>query len=290
MPGTFTNIEELLRSSFEILTRAERQIANALLDDYPVLGLSSITQVAQRAGVSAPSVVRMVQKLGFDGFSDFQDTLRAELSAKITDPIRKHEQWARHAPGSHILNRITDAVMANLRQSLDRIDAARFDQLASAMADDRRRLYLIGGRITASLADYLFKHLQVMRPEVRLLGDAPGVWPHDLLNMRAGDVVVVFDIRRYENVLLKFAELAHRKSAVLALFTDQWGSPVSRYASYRFNCHVEAPSAWDSSVAILLLVEALIAEVQALTWDRSKSRMQELESMFDRTGLFRKFN
>ena len=64
MPEQYHNIEALLRASFDLLTRAERQIANALLEDFPVLGLSSITQVAHKAGVSNPSVVRMVRKLG----------------------------------------------------------------------------------------------------------------------------------------------------------------------------------------------------------------------------------
>ena len=105
----------------------------------------------------------------------------------------------------------------------------------------------------------------------------------------AGIEQVVRPDRRYENVLLKFAELAHGQSIDVALFTDQWGSPVSKFATYRFNCHIEAPSAWDSRVAILVVVESLIAQVQELTWKTSRPRMESLEKMFDKTGLFRKF-
>lgn len=289
MPGGFANVEALIRSRLDTLTRAERQIANALLEDFPMLGLASISEVAQRAGVSPPTVVRMVQKLGFEGFGEFQDALRAELSAKISDPIRKRERWARDAPDSHMLNRFAAAVTDNVRHTLRLIDTEQFDALARRLADQQHSVFVLGGRITGSLAGYFFKHLQVIRPHVRLLGDSPAVWPHDLLNVHPGDIVVMFDIRRYENVLLRFAELAHDQSVEIALFTDQWGSPVSKYASYRFNCHIEAPSAWDSSVVILVVVEALIAQVQELTWKTSKPRMEALEGMFDRTGLFRKF-
>lgn len=282
-------IQELLRAQAARLTRAERQVADVLLDDFPVLGLSSITQVAQRAEVSPPSVVRLVQKLGFDGFSAFQETLRAELSALGSDPIRKRERLGGAKAGGMVLERFAEAVSANLRHTLERIDESEFEALAAALADEARAVLIIGGRITGSLADYLYKHLQVIRPGVRLLAGSPGVWPHHLLDVQPGDLVLLFDIRRYENVLLRLAELADARGAVLALFTDQWGSPISRYARYRFNCRVEAPSAWDSTAVILVLLEALVAQVQDLNWTAGKARMEALEEMFDRTGLFRKF-
>lgn len=62
-----STIAEKLQTKFDSLTRAERQLANSLLDNYPVSGLASITTVAQNAEVSTPTVARMVQKLGFKG-------------------------------------------------------------------------------------------------------------------------------------------------------------------------------------------------------------------------------
>ena len=49
------------------------------------------------------------------------------------------------------------------------------------------------------------------------------------------------------------------------------------------------PSAWDSSVELLLLVKTFIAAVQELTWPETRVRMEDLEDMFDRTRFFRKF-
>ena len=42
-------------------------------------------------------------------------------------------------------------------------------------------------------------------------------------------------------------------------------------------------------MTILLILEALIAAVQELDWEGSKSRVEELEEIFDQTRLFRKF-
>ena len=46
------------------LTASERKIANAILADYPFTGLQTIQELAERTGVSAPSITRFVSKVG----------------------------------------------------------------------------------------------------------------------------------------------------------------------------------------------------------------------------------
>ncbi|MGO1426907.1 MAG: MurR/RpiR family transcriptional regulator, partial [Halomonas sp.] len=71
MTTTSTTARELIRQYYQALTQAERKFANALLENYPMAGLASITTVAENAGVSTPTVARMVQKLGFKGYPQF---------------------------------------------------------------------------------------------------------------------------------------------------------------------------------------------------------------------------
>ncbi len=280
---------EILKRAEPDLTRAERQLCSTLLDNYPMSGLGSITRLAEKAGVSTPTVVRMVQKLGFSGFPAFQAALRDELEAQISGPIDKREMWAGQAPETHLLNRFTEAVMGNIRQTLGQIDPERFDAAAALLADESHSLFIAGGRITHALSEYLFLHMQVLRAHVTQVPSHANAWPHAVLDMRAGDVLVVFDIRRYENSALQLARIAAQRGVEVILITDQWQSPVAKHASLTFNCRVEVPSAWDSTVAMMLLAETLIAAVVEKHWDRAKNRMSELESLFDSTRIFRKF-
>lgn len=282
-------VAERIRSTFDRLTRAERQLANAMLANYPVSGLGSITAVAEASGVSTPTVARMAKKLGFAGYPHLQATLRAELKATISNPIAKHDRWAETAPDTHILNRFADAVMENLRQTLGQIAPDVFNAVAALLSDRERSIHVVGGRITRSLADYFFTHMQVIRNGVTLVASNSNTWPHYVLNMKAGDVLVAFDIRRYEHDILRLAEMAKSKDVILVLFTDQWGSPSAKHATHSFHSRIEAPSAWDSSVVTLFIVEALIAAVQTATWKETRDRMNALEALFDQTKLFRKF-
>ena len=282
-------ISDRIQQKLENLTRAERQLALSILENYPASGLGPLSALAKDAGVSVPTVARMVQKLGYKGYSDFQSDLREELRAKAKDPIAKHETWAEAAPSGHILNRFTEAVIDNTRNTLAQIDPAAFDQACDMVADADRHLYVVGGRITHTLAEYLFLHMQMIRPNLTHVQSTSNTWPHYLLNAGKGDVFVIFVVRRYENNTLKLAEMAHARGARIILFTDQWRSPVHQVADVTLSSRIIVPSAWDSAATILLLVETMVSAVQARDWGETKERMQKLEEMFDQTRLFRKF-
>ena len=289
MGETDTTVSDLIRGRLESLTRAERQLALSILDGYPASGLGPLAALAEAAEVSVPTVARTVQKLGFGGYGEFQAALREELKATARGPVAKHDVWAEAAPSGHVLNRFADAVLENIRLTLAGIDPGEFDRATAMIGDAGHRLHVVGGRITHTLAEYMFLQMQVVRPGVIRIETTSNTWPHTLLDAEAGDVFCIFDVRRYEANTLKLAETARARGGRIVLFTDQWRSPVHGLAEISFASRIVAPSAWDSMVAPMLLLETLIAAAQNHDWDGTKDRMERLEEMFDRTGLFRKF-
>ena len=282
------SVEEQMRAALPDLTRAERQLATHILKNYPVAALGSITALAKASEVSTPTVVRLCQKLGYKGYPDYQSALRGEVEAMLISPIAKHDRWAGGAPDTHILNRFADAVVGNLQATLGQIDHAEFDAAAALLADPGRAVYAIGGRITHAQADYFVTLMKVVRREVTLLSGLSNTWPPALLDMKAGDVLVVFDIRRYENSVLQLVELAVEQGAEVVLVTDRWQSPAAAHARHTLSAHIEAPSAWDSMVSITVLVETLLAAVQTLTWAETEARLKRLEALYDRSRFFRR--
>lgn len=287
MPLTVPMDEEL-RLALPDLTRAERQLAGHILANYPVAALGSITALAAAAGVSSPTVVRLVQKLGYKGYPDFQRALRGQVEAMLVSPLVKQARAATAFEG-HVLTRFVGAVMENLQATLAQIDPAEFDAAAALLADPSRRIFAMGGRITHAIADYFATLMKVIRPEVLLMSDMSNAWPPALLDMKPGDVLLVFDIRRYENAVVQVAEVAREQGAEIVLITDRWVSPAVAHASHVLPCHIEAPSAWDSNVTLMVIVEALLTAVQGLTWEVTETRMKRLEDLYTRTRLFRRY-
>lgn len=282
-------VDDQLRAALSDLTRAERQLATHVLSHYPVAALGSITQLAKAAMVSTPTVVRLAQKLGYRGYPDFQNALRGEVEAMLVTPLSKHDRQAAGVPEGHVLNRFAETVVANMQATLNQIDHAEFDRAVTLIADSERRVFALGGRITHAMADYFTSLMKVVRPGVTLLSDNAAAWPPVLLDMGRGDVLLVFDIRRYENAVLQVAEMAREQGVEIVLITDRWVSPAAAHAAHVFCCHIEAPSAWDSNVVLMMLVETLLAAVQDRTWGVTEGRMKRLEELNARTRFFRKY-
>lgn len=280
-------VRDRIRERQADLTAAERKLTAVLMDNSMVAGLQSITKLAENAAVSTPTIIRLARKLGFEGYPDLQEAIREEIAARIKEPLAKLDTSERAGHEDHILSRFALSVGENINRTLGRLDVSAFNRAAELLSDPSLALYLLGGRITRSNAHYFYNHLQIIRPGVSLLDSSPSVWPQSLLDMNAQTVLIMFDIRRYEKELERLARLAKKQGARIVLFTDQWGSPIERHAEVCFRAMVEAPSSWDSTLAVNFLIEALVADIQHRSSDGSARRIAALEEMIGETRIFR---
>src|SRR5207344_116164 len=79
---TSETIGEEVRERLGEMSPSERRVARTLLATYPTAGLESLPRLADDAGVTGPTVLRFVRKIGFDGYPDFQRSLREEVQAR----------------------------------------------------------------------------------------------------------------------------------------------------------------------------------------------------------------
>jgi DNA-binding MurR/RpiR family transcriptional regulator len=269
------SIAELIRRDLGAMTPNERRAAHRLLADYPVAGLDTVAAFGKAAGVSGPTVLRMIAKLGFATYGAFQRALRSELAARLETPLMKGGDLS----DDDRVGRFAEASIGNIRQTAANVARDEFDSVVRLLADGARPLHVLGGRFTDPIADYLAAHLRVLRPRVRRIEGRTMNWLDQLLDIGKRDVVVIFDIRRYADDIAAFAERAAKRGATVALFTDQWLSPVSRVARHVLPAHVVAPSVWDSSAGLLLLVEAVLAAVAQELGAAARNRLSAIETL-----------
>lgn len=269
------SIAERIRRDLAKFTPNERRAAHRLLADYPVAGLETVARLGEASGVSAPTVLRMIAKLGFGSYGAFQDALRAELAAQRETPLMKGGGFS----GRDRLGRFAGAAIANIRETEANVARGEFDAIVRLLSDRNRPVHLRGGRFTDPVADYMAAHLRVLRPNVRRIVGERMSWVDQLLDVGRKDVFVLFDIRRYSPDAASLAELAAKRGATVALFTDQWLSPISKVAKHVLPAHVVAPSVWDSSAGLIVLVEAILAAIATGLGPVARERLTEVEEM-----------
>ena len=278
---TQVTIAEAIRQRYADLTRTERKPAQTLLASYPFAGLETVARFAEQAGVSSPTILRLIAKLGYTGYAEFQRKLRDELQAQLQSPLTKRPESGDGAPARqpNFLERFGDAVADNIRQTLESVHQSEFDAVVDLISDPRRPVHLLGGRFTGAVASYFYQHLHTLRPNTQLISGHESSWRNHLLDTGRRHVLVVFDIRRYQPDVIQYAEQAARRGATVVLFTDQWLSPVSGIARHMLTARVTVPSSWDSMIGMFLIVEALIARISETMWPTVKSRVAALDAM-----------
>jgi DNA-binding MurR/RpiR family transcriptional regulator len=271
-----TSIAELITDRIDAMPGGERRAAQALVADYPLLGLRTVAEFSQHAGVSSPTILRFIARLGFHNYAEFQATLKEELAARLQSPLSRTERPARSrgdaaAPYA--------ATLDNIRETFRHVPQRQIDEIVGLLANGRASVYLIGGRFTDPIARYMASHMTIIRPRVFHLSGQESNWRDRLIDMGRRDVLFVFDIRRYQDSLLHFAETAHRRGIQIVLVTDQWLSPIARFARHVVAGRTAVPSAWDSSAALFVFAEILIADLTRRLESESGERIRELETL-----------
>jgi DNA-binding MurR/RpiR family transcriptional regulator len=249
-----SSIAELITERIDDMPAGERRAAQTLIANYPLLGLKTVADFSQQAGVSSPTILRFVARLGFHNYAEFQATLQDELAAQLQSPASR--TYAPSSRGKGAVSPMLEATLDNLRETFRHISDRQLEDIAACLAEKRGHLFLIGGRFTDPLARYTAAHLAIIRPNVFHLAGQESMWRDRLI-----------------------AEKAHQRGVAIMLVTDQWLSPISRFAKYVVAGRTAMPSAWDSSASLFVIAESLIDAVTRRLETEGARRIREMEGL-----------
>jgi DNA-binding MurR/RpiR family transcriptional regulator len=272
-------IAETVRGLTDTLTRTERRIAQVLLSQYPILGLETLARFADAAQTSAPTVLRFVTKLGFPSYLDFQVALRNELKPQFQSALNRHSLAITNRDENDYQHRYSDAVIDNIRRACELMPQIQFEAVVDLLADVKRPILCLGGRFSGTLAQSMYNFLAEIRPRVGLVLGQTKTWPTYLLDVGKRHIVIAFDFRRYQGDVGSFAETAASQGAAIIVFTDEWMSGISRFAHHVVMAPVTVPSLYDSSVASLMQMEALIGALALRLGKSAQKRIETLETL-----------
>jgi DNA-binding MurR/RpiR family transcriptional regulator len=279
MPAS-VSVAERLRLRIADLTPAERKVAHALMAGYPVAGLEPVARLAAAAGVSSPTVIRLVAKLAFDNYAEFQQSLKQEVSARLSSPLEMH---AERSGGTSVdaLRRTERVLCGGISASFARLPPAEFERAVTLLAEPRHSVTMIGGRFSSTLAEYLAAHLRILRPRVHAVSAAGADRATSMLDMGRRDVLVAFDYRRYQRDTVRLAVTAAQQGATLIAFTDPYLSPLSSHADVILTSSVASPSPFDALTPAVALAEAVIAALVDRLGDAPRARMARYDALYD---------
>ena len=271
-------IRERIEKAAEMLTVGERKLAATILSDYPFSGLTPIHELARRSEVSAPSISRFVTKIGLEGYQDFQRELISELKQGMRSPLDLHAP-GRRVEGGFLKDFIAKST-SQMAIAADAITESQFLRICTLLTDPKRRVFVLGGRISDTIARHLTFHLRFSRKDVFHLPRNVEDWPDYLLRMRQGDILYLVDFRRYDPTTEQLAaSAAQSRHAHVVLMTDKWISPIAKHARDVLPVPIDSGTLWDTYSAALAVTEAIVTHIAEHDWDKTRARMQAWEAL-----------
>jgi RpiR family carbohydrate utilization transcriptional regulator len=223
--STVVDIISRLRAMAGQFRPAEAEVAKIVLEDPFFAGRATIAELAERAGVSQPSVTRFCRALGCDSLRDFKFKLAQNLAVGtnyLKQPERLDDDVA------HLAQRVIGCILDGIALARDQLDHQAVREAIEIIAETRRLdIYGVGGashgvgmdvyfrffRLDISCAFYGDSHLQ--RMSASTLGP--------------GDTVLAICNSGFIREVLESVEIARQYGAKLIAVTKP-ETPLARLA------------------------------------------------------------
>jgi DNA-binding MurR/RpiR family transcriptional regulator len=279
-PGAL-DLESALAANYDRLSLGKRRVIDRLLTDTRHAVIVSAPELAREVGVSESTVTRAAQALGFAGYPDLQSILRERFFGATAVPERIDASATElgEAPelaGVRVMHEDADSVRATAQELSTETLAAAVDALLAA-----RRVYVFGARGSHGLAVMLGIGLRLLLPDTRLLSQASGDLPDQLVGVRAEDALVAISFRRVDRATVDVLRHAVRIGARTIGISDHLSSPVARYADISLVARLGTLRLMPSYAAGASLINALTTVVSLKTRGQVKNDLRLAEELWD---------
>ncbi|MFY8081469.1 MAG: MurR/RpiR family transcriptional regulator [Limnohabitans sp.] len=251
-----------IKASLPSLAPAEQRVGKLVLQDPRAFANLPVTQLADRAHVSKPTVVRFCRSVGYDGLSDFKLKLAGSVSEGV--PFI-HRSVDADDKTTDVMVKVIDNTVAAFLKYRNDASASALDQAVKALAEThstgkRIEFYGVGNsgivaqdaqhkffRLGMNTIAYSDGHMQVM--SASMLGQ--------------GDCVVVISNSGRTRDLMDACDIAKKRGATAIVITAS-GSPLA--SAGQIHLTADHPESYDRySPMVSRLLHLLIIDILATT-------------------------
>lgn len=282
------NTNELIQriqDRYSGLSKGQKLLASYIIKNYDKAVFLTAAKLGEVVGVSESTVVRFATQLGYTGYPAFQKALEELVRNKLNSIQRMEVTYGRISQGE-ILASVLQSDAKKIEMTLEGIDQSAFE-LAVETILNARRIYVIGIRSCAPLANFLSFYLNLIFEDVTLIqtNSASEIF-EQMIRIDERDVIIGISFPRYSMRTLKAMEFANNRNAKVITLTDSVHSPMNLYSSCNLIARSDMASIVDSLVAPLSVVNALVVALCMKKQKEVTHTLQTLEEIWDEYQVY----
>lgn len=281
------DVLSLVESLLPTFSKGQKRIAQYLTESYEKAAFMTANRLAQNVGVSESTVVRFAVELGFDGYPSMQKAMQEMVVNRLTS-VQRIEVAHDRIGEKDVLSMVLHSDMEKLRKTGETVDRAEF-QAAMDTLLNARRIYILGVRSVAPLANFLGYYLNYMFDNVQIVtASGSSAMFEKIVGIGKEDAVVAFSFPRYSTSTAKGAQYCRSTGATVIGITDSRLSPLGQNCDNVLVTKSDMVSLVDSLVAPMSVINALIVALASKRQEALSETFDKLERIWEEYNVYEK--
>lgn len=281
------DILDILTDRQSSFSKGQRRIAQYIIESYDKAAFMTANRLGKNVGVSESTVVRFAVDLGFDGYPSMQKAMQEMVLNRLTS-VQRIEVANDRIGDQDVVSMVMQADTEKLRQTGETLSRQEFSAAVNAILR-ARRIYILGVRSAAPLADFLGYYMNYMFNNVHVItGCGTSEMFEKIVGVDASDTVIAFSFPRYSSATTKGVQYCRSTGATVIGITDNRESPLGQASDHVLCAKSGMVSLVDSLVAPLSVVNALIVAIAAKRQKELQHTFESLERIWDQYNVYEK--
>jgi DNA-binding MurR/RpiR family transcriptional regulator len=268
-------------------SKGQRAIAQYITDEYDKAAFMTAAKLGKTVGISESTVVRFAVCLGFEGYPEMQKAMQEMVLNRLTS-VQRLEVASDRIGDRDIVSMVLQSDAEKLRRTDETLDRQEFQKVVDAIVD-AKRVYILGVRSAAALANFFGYYLRYLSDNVHIVtASGAGEMFEQIVGVNSQDAVIAFSFPRYSATTVKGAQYCSATGATVIGLTDSSLSPLAKVCDHVLLAKSDMLSLVDSLVAPLSVINALIVAVSARRGKELSRRLDALENIWETYDVYEK--
>lgn len=255
-----------------------RILSDYILENPKKVVFMTIKQLASACQVSESTVVRFMAQLGYEGYGEFLQALRDLVDTEMTvlDRIDLSEI---EEPKLDRFRRLVFEEIDNLKHLYDTVNREDMSKMVDYLHKSST-IYVIGSRLSDTLAYYMGWSLTKVRPNVHILKGSDSTTLDWLTMAPADSLVVIIATSRYTNELIRVGKWVRRLGQTLLVIAESSLCPLIQFAHLTIVAPFQHIPVLGSPSTLFCLINYLILELANRSGNQLKRHQEKLEQSY----------
>lgn len=278
------NLRENIVSQFSQLSPELQRAAEFSLQNANQLVVQSMRAFAAEAGVKPATLLRLAQRLGYNGWRELKSAFIDDLGLGNDTYVSKAEKLIAKGTQPALYEEVFLAHQANL--AFTQAENQHAMQQAVTLLDEAKQVYICGFRASFPIAWSLFYVYRLFNRQVSLIDGLASNIEVFTREINAEDCLLLTSFSPYSRESLDVLNAARQAGARIIAITDSPVSPLAQAADCTLLFSLSSPSFFPSIVSGMGVAECLLAMLVARHGREAVNKIESAERYLQRSGAY----